>query len=134
MNDDLEKASPRSDIQFNVYRPLVDKSRQGVRFKQGSTLLGERNEVIYSRNEIFQRIFDGKRIKNTHMFSSIKKFTPTGKKLGEAHNSVNVNKYNNYVRKRQYKELLYKQHLQQVKKSADKTCAESLHHYLYNSI
>ena len=68
-DDVLQKASDRSDVPFGVYKPLVDKKSPGVKFRQGKTLLGERNDIIFTRNEVFQRLFEGRKVKGKHMFA-----------------------------------------------------------------
>lgn len=67
----------------------------------------EQRDTILDRNEIFHRIFEGRRIKPHQMFSTIRVYTPSGVPKGLAHTSENVSKYNDFVRKRQIKDRLF---------------------------
>ena len=79
---------------------MIDRSKTGHKFFQGTTLLGQRHEVLLPRNEVFQRLFEGKQIKQRKMFSTIKYFTPTGFTRELPHGSMNTTNYNRFVRKR----------------------------------
>lgn len=76
-------------------------------FKQGQTLLGQRHECVMDRNEIFQKIFEGKRFSKKHMFSSLKCYTPSGFPRTMPHTTENVEYYNHELRKRQMKKVAY---------------------------
>ena len=59
--------------------------------------MGQRNEVILTQEEIYKRIFTGKPVNTREMFSSIRRFTPTGNPRRMPHNRENVERYNDYV-------------------------------------
>ena len=65
-------------------------------------------ETILDRNEVFHRIFEGKRIKQAQMFSTIRAYSPSGIPRSVPHTDANVSKYNAYVMKRQMREMMFK--------------------------
>ena len=75
---------------------------------QGQTLIGERSDCVMDRNTVYQALFNGKKVKEKHMFSTIQTYSPTGYPRPVPHIAANVDKYNKYVRKNLEKARLFK--------------------------
>ena len=65
-----------------------------------SDFLKEKEDTILDKNEVYWRLFEGQKIKPEEMFSTISYYSPLGDKRFQTHNSVNVSRYNNYLRHR----------------------------------
>ena len=63
--------------------------------------------MILDRNEVFHRLFEGKRISQKQMFSQIQIYTPTCYPRTLPHTRTNQKNYNNFVRNRLAKEAIF---------------------------
>ena len=82
-------------------------------------ILGDRNETVFDRNTIFHAIFDGKKVKPTQMFSSIRYYTPSGYPRHMPHINDNVEKFNVALLKFRERETKYQRHCKLLKSRAD---------------
>lgn len=82
--------------------------------RQARSLISEREDTILDRNSVFHAIFDGKKLKQKQMFSSIRFYTPSGYPREEPHLAYNVAKYNKAVRNYQFKEKAFSLHRQRL--------------------
>ena len=69
--------------------------------------MGDKSQIVEDRHDIFYRLFDGKKVKQKAMFNTIKYYSPSGRQNELPMTDTNIQKYNNYVRKKRYREELY---------------------------
>ena len=68
-------------------------------------LAKDQNQTILQRTAIFNKLFEGKKVKPSQMFSTITTYSPTGLKRKEPHNKQNQIKYNRFIVKERERRL-----------------------------
>ena len=93
-----------------------ETGKKVVSFEHGVTLIGELDETVLDRKEVYRKIIKGEAIPEKQMFSRIQYCSPLGILRTMPHTPVNVARYNNYVKKRHREAKLYEQHCAEVSK------------------
>ena len=71
-------------------------ARKNTSHKAG-TVMKTRDQIILPREEIFEKLWEGKKVKLNQMFSTIPYFSPTGRKREMVHDRETMNDYNRRI-------------------------------------
>ena len=120
---------PAEAEKIPVFRPMVLKQKYDADFLPGRTIMGDKDDVIHDRQDVFNLMFQGKKVPIKKMFQAIKYYSPTGLPRSLPLTQEQLQKYNAFVKKRVEKERVWdRQRKAQLDQINEQMMQESVPH------